>query len=726
MKSLIILLLLFNNTSYSYDLSLNSNNPYFDFSVSKLTDLYGENGYNFTLNNVFDSLVLFGESANDFFGFPVSNAGDVNGDGYSDVVVSSYNYGFGIGKIYIYFGGLSMDNVADLSITGETVNTFGYSISTAGDVNGDGYDDIIVGAPDISFASQVRRAYIFYGGANMDNNADVVISVEEGVFSSSVSTAGDVNGDGFSDVIISSHTENNGLAYIFYGGIVMNNDVDVILNGGGMVHNFGKKVSSAGDVNGDGFDDIIASSSENPSDTNHSLIFYGGIQMDNIADVVLTGESINSAFGSSISSAGDLNRDGFSDVIISDYTYNNTIGRAYIYFGGLSMNSIADVILNGEGSNSYFGNSVSDAGDINGDGYSDVIIGCGNFNFRKGRAYIYFGGLVMNNIPDLVYNGEFINDDFGANVSKAGDVNGDNYSDVIIGAPNCNNGKGKAYVYSNLVSIPELVSPPNNSLNNPVSIDFKWRKFNSSRYYVLLISSNSTFNDLIVNDTLTVDTSKTISLFQKGLKYFWKVRAIDSSGNEKNSTVWNYSTILPIKINLKVIMEGMYYPIFNQMTRKDTMMVYLRNPFSPYEKVDSAIGKIDSISFSCVFNFSNTQNGTYYIVAKHNNCIETWSRNGGEVLVNNGLIFSYDLTNSISQAFGNNLKLKGAKYCIYSGNVNNDFIIDASDLSAVENDVYMGITGYVNTDLNGDFFVDAEDLSILENNVISGAIVISP
>lgn len=179
-----------------------------------------------------------------------------------------------------------------------------------------------------------------------------------------------------------------------------------------------------------------------------------------------------------------------------------------------------------------------------------------------------------------------------------------------------------------------------------------------------------------------------------------------------------------ILINLKVLMEGMYFPLFNQMSRKDTVRIYLRNSSFPYEYIDSSKGIIDSISFSNIFTFTNAPSGTYYIVVNHFNCIETWSKNGGEVLTNNGSIYNYDFTSSASQTLGNNTKRKGTKYCMFSGNINEDFIIDAGDISAVENDVSIGAEGFLRTDLNGDYFVDSDDLSIIENNI--GVLVVSP
>lgn len=191
------------------------------------------------------------------------------------------------------------------------------------------------------------------------------------------------------------------------------------------------------------------------------------------------------------------------------------------------------------------------------------------------------------------------------------------------------------------------------------------------------------------------------------------------SGNIRDS----YKILPSVKsLILTLHMEGFYNPVTNTMVG-DTIQVYLRNNISPYIVVDSAKGYLNS-SGNGSFNFSRVNNATdYYLIIKHRNSIETWSAMGNRFIAN---VLIYNFTTSSSQAYGNNLILKGTKYNIYSGDVNQDGVVDASDLSMVDNDAFNSLSGYVNTDLNGDAIVDAGDLSIADNNVLSGVTVVTP
>lgn len=172
-----------------------------------------------------------------------------------------------------------------------------------------------------------------------------------------------------------------------------------------------------------------------------------------------------------------------------------------------------------------------------------------------------------------------------------------------------------------------------------------------------------------------------------------------------------------IKIILKVIPEGFYFPLFNQLSRKDTFSVYLRNIVSPYTIVDSAKNIVDSITFSNVFTFSKTVSSSYYIVVKHLNSVETWTKAGGTNINTNGTVFSYDFTSSQSQAYGSNLQPKSGKYCLYGGDVDQNGFVDLTDLLNVFNRSRDFITGrYLPTDLNGDSIVDLSDIALCYNN----------
>ncbi|MEO6695104.1 MAG: hypothetical protein ABIY50_12880, partial [Ignavibacteria bacterium] len=176
------------------------------------------------------------------------------------------------------------------------------------------------------------------------------------------------------------------------------------------------------------------------------------------------------------------------------------------------------------------------------------------------------------------------------------------------------------------------------------------------------------------------------------------------------------------QLNLSSLIQGFYNPSTNKMIT-DTAKVYLRNTSTPYTIVDSSKAILDSNGMGS-FTFSNAVNGTpYYLAMHHRNSIETWSASGKTFT--SGLL-SYNFTLSSSQAFGNNLILKGSKYCIYSGDVNQDDIVDGSDLSVIDNGAFNLVSGYTSSDLNGDNFVDGTDLSIGDNNAYNIVLSIKP
>ena len=631
MKIFFLLALLLNSSEFARADNLFQSGQFRGGSGSNFNDRSYAGEKNIYDILLLDSISMSGDSINNLFGASVSSAGDVNGDGFNDVIIGASKNSNNKGKAYIYFGGYSMDNIADVILTGNPqVNKyFGYPVASAGDVNNDGYSDVIIAANND--VGRIAQVFIFFGGINMDNIPDVTFSSEslDRSFGISVASAGDVNGDGYSDVIIGDYkyNTNQGRAFIYFGGTNMNNVADVILAGTDIHYAFGYSVACAGDVNGDSFSDVIIGASEFSSYTGKAFIYFGGSPMNDTSDLTMTGETVADNFGFRVSFAGDINADGGSDFMVSANYYGSNEGRVYIYHGGTLLNNIPDVTFTG--SPEYtLGSSVSSAGDMNRDGFYDVIIGAEAYEVDRGKLNVFYGGFFTDTTSDYQTYGESFFNRFGTSVSGGEDLNGDRLPDFVVGASGFNSSRGRAYIY------------------------------------------------------LT-----------------------RSAG---------------IKVNIKAVVEGLYFQPFNLLLRKDTVTAYLHQSVSPFSIVDSAKEIIDSVNFSGVFDFFNAPTGTYYISLRHLNSLETWSKAGGVYLEYFGTVAVYDFTYASSQAYDSNLKLKGSKYCLFSGDLNQDGYIDLTDEVEIQNNVSTFVSGsHIPADLNGDSITDLSDLTLCYNNSVS-------
>jgi uncharacterized repeat protein (TIGR01451 family) len=458
------------------------------FSIAGGGQAYVFHGSGTGLSSSADWTAQSGQSANSGFGVGVGTAGDVNGDGYSDVIVGAPSYDNGQtdeGAAFVWYGsntGLGADGTAanaDWTAEGDqdTAN-FGMVVGTAGDVNGDGYAEVLVGADWYDNGeSNEGRVYGYHGsdsGLSLTPNWIAEGNQTDAWFGNSVGTAGDVNGDGYTDVIVGAWfydegESEEGLALVWYGSALgLGGYADWTGESDQSGAGLGISVSTAGDVNGDGYSDVIlgaANYDNGQADEGAAFVWQGSASglgaPGTPANAVwmAEGNQASAQLGGSVSTAGDVNGDGYSDVIVGAYTYDNgqaDEGRVFVWHGsasGLGADGTpanADWSAESNQASARFGVSVSTAGDVNGDGYSDVIVGAylyDNIEGDEGMAFVWHGsatGLGAVGTPanaDWLAESNQINAQFGISVSTAGDVNGDDYADVIIGAYIYDNGQ---------------------------------------------------------------------------------------------------------------------------------------------------------------------------------------------------------------------------------------------------------------------------------------------
>ncbi|MCM2506041.1 FG-GAP-like repeat-containing protein, partial [Aureimonas altamirensis] len=489
------------------------------YNVAKATTLYVRQGVVVDypgieateIVNGYGGFVINGESAGNYTGFGISSAGDFNGDGLNDLIVSAYRSDAGAqsaGRAYIVYGRTGTTSVnlsavaagnGGFAVSGEAGTSYlGYSVSAAGDVNGDGLADIVLGA--YGYNGFTGRAYVIFGrtdGASpalsaivAGSGGFVVISEAAGsYFGRSVAGAGDVNGDGLADVIIGANAYNSstGRAYVIFGktsggavnaSAIANGSGGFALQGDTTGVALGGAVSGAGDVNGDGLADVVIGAGGYSSNTGRSYVVFGKtggsivtISALGTGGFSVTGETATGNLGYDVSYAGDVNGDGLADIVVGAPNVGSNAGRAYVIFGrsagNLDINvSSASLGTNGfaivaEGTGDLTASNVSYAGDVNGDGLADILVG-GRRNDTNGvdagRAYLVYGRTattsvilsdVAKGIGGFAISGECAGDELGLDATAAGDINGDGLADILVGAQyNDANGadSGRAYV----------------------------------------------------------------------------------------------------------------------------------------------------------------------------------------------------------------------------------------------------------------------------------------
>lgn len=256
------------------------------------------------------------------------------------------------------------------------------------------------------------------------------------------------------------------------------------------------------------------------------------------------------------------------------------------------------------------------------------------------------------------------------------------------------------------------------------------------RYFVIRPENNNALNATCV---FKYDDSELNSINEASLKMLKSTNAGSTYlvGGGTVNTAQNTVTVTAINdfarhtfglglaiANIIAAPEGFYNTSTQKLTMRDTVRIQLRNATSPYAVVDSAKAILDSATLTASVLFLNAPNGSYYVVFKHRNSIETWSKT--PQVYNTDASLLYNFTSAQAQAFGDNLKLKGTKWVIFGGDVNQDGAVDATDVQSIDNDASNFVSGYVRTDLNGDGFVDGSDFTIGDNNAANFVGKITP
>lgn len=436
----------------------------------------------------------------DHFGHAVAAAGDVNKDGFMDLIVGAWGADTtaeDAGAAYIFLGGPQgikgrSAKEADITLTGEAaINYFGFSVGGNCDLNGDGFADVFVGGPlNGKAAKDAGAVYIYYGGPQgpSPTPSHVIQGIGEGdQFGYAVACVGDLNKDGIADLVVGAPLvdlnipgdvsgPDTGAVYIFFGskgGIkaASAKEADRTIHGVGAGDWFGNAIARVGDVNKDGVDDLLVGAYRNAPGPPESFrnagaayVFYGvpkeGVKQERAtkADAILPGAARWDEYGISVAAAGDVNGDGIADILIGAHKNNQpgktNSGAGYVYYGSpRGVGGFVDAYIYGDAGGDYLGTSVA-AGDLNKDGFGNVVIGAresGAGVEKGGAVFIFHGGKEgIEGGPaasaKTILTGTETGSHFGFSVAVLGDVNGDGYADLIVGAP-AHEKSGAAFIF---------------------------------------------------------------------------------------------------------------------------------------------------------------------------------------------------------------------------------------------------------------------------------------
>ncbi|MDI7268211.1 MAG: FG-GAP-like repeat-containing protein [Myxococcota bacterium] len=391
---------------------------------------------------------------------------DFDGDGYSDLAVGAFGGILQEGLVFVYRGsssGLAGTPACTLSVPGNPAGTgFGMAIAWAGDLNGDGYGDLAVGAP---FVDESGAVHVYFGStAGIPAASSLVLRAPatpaRALFGRSLASGGDGNGDGYDDLVVGAPgfdgtTVSEGAAYVFHGGAAGPAAAPTVTLRHPVRERsawFGSSVGGGGDVDGDGYADVLVGApfaDTGGTDSGGAWLFRGGAAgISTIPTATFTDPvpEPGSLFGAACAVVGDLDGDTLADLAVGAPMHDGAVvneGRAYVWYGSRGTLPAAPPVVLADpvpGVEARFGAAIGSAGDINRNGTSELLVGADLKDAgspAEGNAWVYYGGPGgISTSPTATFDnpaGE-VNGMFGVATVGAGDVNGDGYADVAIGA----------------------------------------------------------------------------------------------------------------------------------------------------------------------------------------------------------------------------------------------------------------------------------------------------